>query len=163
MDEVQDINFSGGALFHWEEGKPVPKKGKTRRTMSKTQLEQTLFAGGSLPYMGEWDPKLQMWNIDPSFDGLTNFEVAAIRLNQIAASGNLKAIEIVLDRTLGKPKQQIESVTARMTYAEYLDMLANEEAKTQTDIVIETEALAPNAFYDKLADDEDLESLVNSL
>lgn len=41
-------------------------------------------------------------------DGITAAEVILKKLRQMAAAGNLKAAEILLDRGYGKPKQTID-------------------------------------------------------
>ncbi len=62
------------------------------------------------------------------FEGMCNAEVMSIRLVRMAAQGaNLGAIKELLDRTLGKPLQSVESKSLSLNYTDYLTMLAKEE------------------------------------
>lgn len=74
------------------------------------------------------------WEQDQEFVGLTNAEVMIIRLARAAAEGNLSSIESLLDRSLGRPKQSVETKSMSMTYA---DVLKEKAARLR-----ENEALA---------------------
>ena len=54
------------------------------------------------------------------FQGMTNAEVMIIRLARAAAAGDKEATASILDRTLGRPKQSVESKSMTMTYADVL-------------------------------------------
>jgi hypothetical protein len=54
------------------------------------------------------------------FEGMTNAEVMIIRMARLAAAGDNEATAAILDRTLGRPKQSIESKSMTMTYADVL-------------------------------------------
>lgn len=53
--------------------------------------------------------------------GKTKFEAMTDSVADKAADGDLDAVNIVFDRTVGKPKQTVESVNVNTTLAEYLD------------------------------------------
>lgn len=44
-------------------------------------------------------------------DGITAAEALMKKLRQMGAAGNIKAIEMLLDRAYGKPKQTIDTTT----------------------------------------------------
>lgn len=123
--------------------------------MSKTQLEKTIFAAGSLPYVGFWDEKLAKWQIEPEYDGLTNFEVMSIKLAQRAAHGDLKAIDMIFDRTMGKPAQKTETLTTQLSYGQYLELIANEENSQSSAITISYEPIEDEPVLPSIYDDED--------
>lgn len=123
--ETQALPFLGGAGITWANGVPVPTIQK--QNLSKDQINALLFTAASLPYIGVYDTQQETFVAEDRFRGLTCAEVVAIRLAEAAAQGSLKAIEMLLDRTVGKPKQQIEAVSMKMSYTEFLEHLAREE------------------------------------
>lgn len=80
-----------------------------------------------MPYQGEYNEELDMYIIEPRFEGMTNAEVMWIRTAEKAASGDLAATNLILDRVLGKPKQSVESMSMSMSYPEFLEFLAKKE------------------------------------
>ncbi|MCP4990969.1 MAG: hypothetical protein GY928_34460 [Colwellia sp.] len=72
--------------------------------------------------------------IDPEFEGKSNAEVMNIRLARRAAGGCMDATKTILDRILGRPKQQIESLNISETYTQYLDRIAAEEEEEIKDV-----------------------------
>lgn len=127
--EGAPLPFLGGAGITWANGLPVPTV--QRQNITKDQFNALLFTASSLPYIGVYDEERDTYIAEQRFQGLTCAEVVAIRLAEAAAQGNLKAVEMLLDRTIGKPKQQIESVSMKMSYTEYLEHLAAEEQRHQ--------------------------------
>lgn len=125
------IDYSDNAMFEWVEGLPRPKDAAS---FQKEQISQLTFAALSLPYRGIWDSQQQKYVMDdPMYQGATYAEVMQMKLVKKAAeNGDMSAIKEVLDRTLGKPKQAIESVSMRMSYAEFLEQSAKEEAQAET-------------------------------
>ncbi len=120
-------NFVGGQLVRWENGVPVPVIGAA---MTKHQITQLLAVAATTPFRGDPDPLNpgEFLPIPLEFmrdDGtpMSNGEVALIRLARRAASGDDKATTELLDRLLGKPKQQTENLNMSMTLEEYLDSL----------------------------------------
>jgi hypothetical protein len=66
---------------------------------------------------GDYLPGEQKW------EGMSCMEVAAVRLGQKAASGDIEALEKGLDRIVGKPKQISENLNVNMTLERFLDDL----------------------------------------
>lgn len=84
----------------------------------------------NLPYRGRidpTDPERIRRIIEPEFEGLTNIEVAFIRQAMDAAEGDRTAFNDYQDRVIGKPKMRIASVTANVTYEDWLRQEAGEE------------------------------------
>ncbi len=65
--------------------------------------------------------------IDEKYEGMTNAEVAMIRLAEEAARGSLKAIDMLQDRIIGKPKISTENKNINLTYEDLLDQIARNE------------------------------------
>ncbi len=87
-----------------------------------TQLPLTVL---SLPYK-RTDFEIEMGQ-GKEFEGLTNAEVAMIRLAKDAGHGNYKAIEMLLDRIVGKPMVSTENKNITLTYEDFLDAIAHKE------------------------------------
>jgi len=76
----------------------------------------------------EYNPNLS----EESYDGLTVGEVAMIKIGQKAAEGGKDALEnirLLLDYSVGKPKQEIETKSLNLTYQDYLDEIGKSEEK----------------------------------
>jgi len=136
--------------FDFSENLPRPKRGSP---MAREHIQHMLFAGAALPYNGEWDAIDQQRVIDPDFEGCTYGEVIVMRLIQKAAAGEDKALKEFFDRTLGKPKQAVETVSMRLSYTEYLDMLSQdgeleEDDSPVIDITPPTEAMITDSIFD---------------
>lgn len=61
---------------------------------------------------------------DLEFQGMTNAEVVAVKMARMAAAGDKEAIKELWDRTLGRPKQSVESKSVNMTYEDVLKEMA---------------------------------------
>lgn len=92
----------------------------------------------SLPYQGkiisEPDENgrfVDRREIEPEFEGMTNAEVMVIKEAQRAAAGNSDATHRLLDRILGKPKQQNENLNVNASYSDYLESLERQENTTE--------------------------------
>lgn len=116
---------SDNPVIEWRDGKPVAV---FRGNLEKPQINDLLVAALSTEYTGDFDEESEViTSIDPQYVGLTNGEVMAIRLAKLAANGNLKAMEMLMDRILGKPKIAMETVNMQMTYQDFLNKMAEEE------------------------------------
>ena len=80
------------------------------------------------------------WELDQEFVGLTNAEVMIIRLARAAAEGNLSSIESLLDRSLGRPKQSVETQSLSLTYA---DVLKEKAARLRKTEAVDAEVVRP--------------------
>lgn len=108
-------------IIKWVDGKPVPTHTKI---LDKEAVSQLPITALSLPYeRSELEKEL---GVDEEFEGMSNIEVALIRLSRDASRGGYKALETLLDRAIGKPKQQIESKNFSMTYEDWLKEKARE-------------------------------------
>ncbi len=81
----------------------------------------------SLPYL-RTDFEKEM-NLDERFEGMTNAEVAMILIAEAAANCDQKALDMLQDRVVGKPKMTSENKNINMTYEDLLDVIALKEAK----------------------------------
>ncbi len=81
----------------------------------------------SLPYERS-DFEKEM-GVDERFEGMTNAEVAMILLAEAAAHGDQKALDMLQDRVVGKPKMTSETKNLNMTYEDMLDVIARKEEK----------------------------------
>jgi hypothetical protein len=66
------------------------------------------------------------------YAGMTVGEVMMAKLAITAARGSLPAIKMMLEYTLGRPVQQIESKSMRMNYQDYLAEMANNDPGATT-------------------------------
>jgi hypothetical protein len=105
--------------------KPAPPS----KHEQKEHINQMLFDALSRPYRGVWNHDTQQYEMDdPDFAGQTYGYVMQQKLvHKAAVEGDMKAIQEVLDRTLGKPKQAVESVNMSMSYTEFLEQSAQEQ------------------------------------
>lgn len=124
VNPSHDIGYEGGQLFDWAEGMPRPKR---KTSMGKEQVQNIHNAAAALPYQGEWNPLTQRFEMPPDMVGLTMAEAAIYRQWLKAADGDTKAYEKLMDRMLGKPKQAVETVSMKLSYSEFLDMLATQD------------------------------------
>lgn len=104
----------------WVNGVPEP----VYKDITPTSIKQLANVALSMPYEGEIDPNLGIKIVEPRFQGMTNAEVMWVKIAEQAASGDLDAAKIILDRVLGKPKQSVESTSLSMTYEQYLEHLS---------------------------------------
>lgn len=131
---IQPSGFQSNQMFEWVEDMPRPRINKSMR---KEQIQELYHAAGALLYRGEWNADTQQFVIkDPRFIGATYAEVAVmLDWDEAVKSDGGKSRERVMDRTLGKPKQALESTSMHVSYSEYLDQLAKEEEAAKQQIV----------------------------
>ncbi len=106
----------------WINGEPEIEY---RQLITTNVLAELPLAALSLPYK-RTEEEIFLGE-DPEFEHMSNAEVMNIRLARRAAAGSMDATKTILDRVLGRPKQQIESRTISETYTQYLERLAAEE------------------------------------
>lgn len=146
--------FSGGNLFSWQD--PNSPTAKNGAKFSKSQMQGMFEAVMALPYKGVWEPQLQEYIIEDDYIGLTNGEVVAMKLTELAVRGDMKAINQILDRMLGKPKQQTESVKMTMGLTEYLEAMAQEEAQNNYGVVVDVPTQSTPFTGQETANQDDL-------
>ncbi len=114
MEDVQTI-------IKWVEGKPVPTHIGIMNKEAVAELPITVL---SLPYeRTEFEKEM---GVDKEFEGLTNGEVALIIQARRASRGDSRALDMLMDRIVGKPKQQVESKNLNLTYEDWLKEKAKE-------------------------------------
>jgi hypothetical protein len=91
-----------------------------------TEVVNTLQSVLASPYTGK----------DPKKVGMTKGSAAFMALAEAAQDGDLGALESLLNRLLGKPVQQVNSLNVTATLSEFLGKLAEEMEKPE---VIEVE------------------------
>ena len=105
----------------------LPVAAHSNANATKDQVEGMVFAAWSALYEGDRDPETgNITGFNPKFAGLTYGEVANLRMAEKAAMGDTQAYTAMMDRMLGKPKQQTETVSMTMTYQDFLDQLDSE-------------------------------------
>ena len=131
---------AAGKLIRWENGVPIPC---TKRIVKPENIQDIIQAAVSLPFTVDDDD----YDLYPELYGLSYAEVAAIKLARNAAKGDTTAINALLDRMVGKPKQSIETKNLNMSYQDYLDKVGKQ---TQ-----EQEALQSGSIDIEPIDDEE--------
>ena len=113
METVPEIYVDYSAELQWINGVPtvvgIPIENKLTEVKMKVLLSEVL----NLPYDGK----------DPRYVGLTKGEAMIIDLVDQASRGDSTARKEVLDRALGRPVQNIKSISVRGTIEEFLDNL----------------------------------------
>lgn len=106
-------------IIKWVDGRPVPTN---IDILDKEAVAELPIAVLSLPYeRSELEKEL---GVDEEFEGMSNGEVALVVQARRASRGDSKALEMLMDRIVGKPKQQIESKNLNLSYEDYLKELA---------------------------------------
>lgn len=88
----------------------------------------------STPYTGE----------DPRKIGLTKGAAALLALAEKAQDGDGSALELLLNRLMGKPVQQVNQLTASASLKEFLDHLSLEVAKVENPFDVPSTPATPS-------------------
>lgn len=99
----------------WENGIPraltaQPRFSKDNCTVVLTELSKQMM---NFPYSGS----------DKRYFGMTKGEAMMAQLVQSASTGNADARKELMDRVMGKPMQNIKSMTIKGTLSDFLDDL----------------------------------------
>ncbi len=97
----------------WKGGVPMPYTGVVVPSESVAELA---MAALSLPFEDTTEEH-------PDLKGMSNLEAALVLQARVAANGGIQALETLLDRAIGKPKQNIETKKLTMSYMDYLDSI----------------------------------------
>jgi len=131
MPEYEDESLikveSYSRHIEWINGIPTPV---SVPLISDRGVKEMVPTALSLPYVGRkvfvrnptTGEETILLDIEPEFVGMNNLEVMVIKEAQLAAAGNSEATHRLLDRVLGKPKQQNENLNVNASYSEFLDM-----------------------------------------
>jgi len=111
MDIVPVENYS--TKLKWVDGKPVIIGAPIVAGPMDGRMKMLLSEAMNLPYDGH----------DPRYVGLTKGEALIIDLVDQASRGDKDARKEVLDRALGRPVQNIKSLSVRGTIEDFLDNL----------------------------------------
>jgi hypothetical protein len=88
---------------------------------TKQSTAALVASAGALTYKPKNDSEEEQ-----RFKDMELMEVMTIRLMEKAAKGDFDATTAILDRILGKPKQETQNVNVNVTYADYLDSLPDD-------------------------------------
>ena len=150
----------GGKLVKWENGVPVPVYTEPVTPQSVTKLIRHEYATEYEPLL---DPEGNPLFGEDRYIGLTKAEAAAVRFTNASARGDMDATKFIYDRILGKPKQQVETISMTLTLEEFLaneQKFASEEyVTTELPTVLETEWEDVEAEDTPEDDFSDLEAL----
>ncbi len=96
--------------------------------LNKETVTQLPLIVLSLPYKQTEDEKGK-----GEFEGMTNGEVAMVRLAAAAASGDFRALDMLQDRVVGKPMISSENKNINLTYEDFLNAIAEKEDEKEGD------------------------------
>lgn len=103
--------------LEWRNGVPCLTRAPIRVSEDPQEMMPMLLRRVlDLPYDGR----------DPSLQGLSNAEAIAVQVARAAAMGDLDATSLLLDRLLGRPQQNIKSVSLSGNLNDFLDKIAKE-------------------------------------
>lgn len=91
------------------------------------------------PYEGGLNPETGEYIVEPQYYGMSNGEVIWQKMATLAAAGSLDHAKYIMDRTLGKPKQSIETTNLNVNYSQFLEQLAEEERMVDIAYIEEVE------------------------
>jgi len=114
-------------IIEWVNGIPVPK---TERILNEANVKDIVKAASSMEFTQDDD----LSGIYPELYGLSYMEAATIQLARQAAMGDQKAIDMLLDRNIGKPKQTNENKNMNMTYQDFLDEISKPAKPLQSEV-----------------------------
>jgi hypothetical protein len=116
------------ALLEWREGVPYLVSAPVKLSEApENSLRALLRKCLDLPYDGK----------DPSLQGLTQGEAMIVNLSRDAAAGFPEARTAILDRFLGRPTQNIQSVNLSGDLNSFLDKVARETKIEAIDVTSE--------------------------
>jgi len=101
----------------WEDGRPRIMGAPMNRGPVSQQMRHLLEELMYLPYDGS----------DPRFVGLTKLEAMMATLVDEASRGDKDARKEILDRVLGRPVQNIKSLSVKGTIEDFLDSIEPKE------------------------------------
>lgn len=110
MEGQEIVNYS--SHLKWIDGKPVIV-GVPMAAKSAKKARELMDAAMDLPYDGD----------DERMVGLTKGEALIITLVDDASKGDKDARKEVLDRVMGRPVQNVKSLTLRGTLEDFLDQI----------------------------------------
>ena len=106
----------------WKDGKPQVVGHPVRfAEKADIRIKELIRVAMDLPYVGD----------RPELMGLSMGEAMIVTLLKDASEGVDSARKEVLDRTLGKPVQNIKSLNVRATLEDFLDSISGEETTEQ--------------------------------
>lgn len=99
----------------WENGVP-------RAVVAQPRFDKNNTAG-LLAEIGKQYLNFPYEGVDPRYFGKTKGEAMIAQLIDSASEGNSEARKEVMDRVMGKPQQNIKSVSIKGTLGEFLDTI----------------------------------------
>lgn len=119
MDPNNDVSRDPNLPVIYADGLPIPTG---KRQATGREIMESMTNALSSEYSGS----------DARKKGLTKYEAMLLSLSERAQEGDLHAIESILDRILGRPIQQVNSMNVSATLHEFLDTLDNTARKCET-------------------------------
>lgn len=118
LDEIEEeLGYapieSYATRLEWRDGRPVIVGAPISSNPVDMRLKDLMREAMNLPYDG----------LDPRYKGLTKGEALVIDLIDKASLGDKDARKEVLDRVLGRPVQNIKSLSVKGTLEQFLDQL----------------------------------------
>jgi hypothetical protein len=120
-------------LLDWSSGYPIPTPNPSMTKELFSEIKNRVAGQMYAPYTC---PITKVDTFDPTLAGLTVMEAMFVLLTRMGLSGDKSAIQEVMDRIEGKPKQSVESVSVSMSYTDHLKMLQDQEQQTTPPIDI---------------------------
>jgi hypothetical protein len=91
--------------------------------VSGAELMRSLKNALTMEYQGK----------DPLKKGLSNADAMSISVVQKAADGDKEAMAMICDRVMGKPVQQVNTVSLQATLTQFLDRVHQQEKPSEVD------------------------------
>ena len=113
-----------GRFIRWEGNVPYPEYGEPVNVEQLTNVHRAALA---CPYEPIKAPDGSISPEEEKLAGMSCMEVGAWRNAQAYARGDLEAGKFAYDRTVGKPKQQVENLNVNASLKDFLAATAAEE------------------------------------
>jgi hypothetical protein len=104
-----------------------------REPTTPKKIVTNICAALSAPYEPKCNLDGEILPEELKYVGMSKSEVGIDKLANGFAAGEIDATKLLLDRVIGKPKQQIESIQVQIGINEYLTALAEQEKNSQPD------------------------------
>jgi len=141
-----------GKCIIWEDGKPISTYIKPWTTPAMHEL---IARSAQIEYKPRTDTEGNILPAEQEYLGKSKYEAAIERCWTEASYGDQDRLEWLTDRMLGKPKQQVESVSMSMTYQDFIKGLP----PPTEDELEDAQIVAPQSSPPVVQDHDPLEGL----
>lgn len=130
MDEIKlpSGRAPRGRYVEYVDGIPYPAYGNP---MTKQQIAAGAPMALGQMYVPLRDADGEYLPGEQDYEGMSNADVMWTRIGRKAALGDMEAANMLLDRSVGKPKQHVETLSVTATLQDFLDQIAGEDAPAQ--------------------------------